>query len=190
MQKHLKLAQKDIWKGRHGYTIHNLAQEKQAHLSIKWLRRWKETRKAGNVWKAAHKFSLKYHILQSWYIWTHKPLKEAQTSQQALTLLQENVVKDWICYLGAMGLPLNISELHHMVGVIIEKPLLKRYIYHFLDCHPNLTFCHAASLNPKHGSPFNETTVKDCFNKISNLFTDPNTYAKFFQVPGPDVNPQ
>ena len=189
-RKHPKLVRKDIRKRRHEYTVDDPGQEQQVHLAIEWLEKQKEAKKPENLKEASRKFNLKYHILRSRYSRTHKPLKEARADQQTLSPSQENVVEEWICYLGAMGLPLGISELRHIVEVVSGRLPSGRWVYRFRNRHPNLLFRRAASLDPKRGSAFNKPIIKDCFEKISNLFADPNKYAKFFQVPGEsDINP-
>jgi hypothetical protein len=59
------------------------------------------------------------------------------------------------------------------------------WVYRFRERHPELLVRRAAALDPKRGSTFNKVIVKDCFDKISNLFEHPNKYAKFFRDPDP-----
>jgi len=189
-RKRLKPNKKDVRNRRREYTVHDPIQEQQAVVACKWLDQQKKAGKPTNIREAARKFDVKYHILRSRYLRTHKPVKEARADQQTLSPEQENVIKDWICYLGAMGLPLGIPELRRVVEVVSGKLPSKRWIYRFRDRHSELLFRRAASLDPKRGSAFNKAIIKDCFDKISDLFDDPNKYAKFFEVPDPGAGQQ
>ena len=117
-REHLKQARKDVRKGRREYTVHDPDQERQVCLAIEWLERRKEAGEPNNLMEASRKFGLKYHILRSRYSRTHKLMKEARGGQQTLSPSQENVIEDWICYLGAMGLPLGFPELRRVVKVV------------------------------------------------------------------------
>lgn len=189
-RKHLKPNQKDVRRGRREYTVNDPVQEQQVTAACEWLERQKKSGITPNIAEASRNFDVKYHILRSRYLWTHKPLKEARANQQALSPGQENAIKDWICYLGAMGLPLGLSELRRMVEIVTGELPSKRWVYRFRNRHPELLFRRAASLDPKRGSAFNKAVVKDCFDKISNLFNDPNKYAKFFKGPDPGGSPR
>jgi len=189
-RKRLKPNKKDVRSRRREYTVHDPIQEQQVDAACKWLDQRKKFREPLNIKEASRKFGVKYHILRSHYSRTHKPLKEARADQQTLSPGQENIVKDWICYLGAMGLPLGISELHRVVEVVSGQLPSKQWVYHFRNRHSELLFRRAASLDPKRGSAFNKMIVKDCFDKISDLFNNPNKYAKFFEVPDPGTSPQ
>lgn len=190
-RKHPKAKEQlDIRIKRRQYTVHNPVQEQQAHAACRWLDQRKKTGRRPNIRAASQRFGVTYHILRSRYLRSHKTLKEARADQQTISPAQEGIVKEWICYLGAMGLPLAIPELRRIVEVVSGKLPSKQWVYRFRDRHPELLFRRAASLDPKRGSAFNKATVKDCFDKISNLFHSPNKYAKFFQVPDPGASPQ
>ena len=80
----------------------------------------------------------------------HKPLKEVWVEQQTLSPPQENVVKDDICYPGAMERSPGIFKLRRIVEVIVGKPSSKRRVYLFRNRHPiDPLFRWAASSDPK-----------------------------------------
>jgi hypothetical protein len=128
-RKHPKPNRKDVRRRRREYTVDDPIQEKQVATACNWLQLEEKRGKLPKISEVARKFGVKYHILRSRYLRTHKPLKVARADQQALTPAQENIVKDWICYLGAMGLPIGVSELGQVIKVVLGKQPSKQWIY-------------------------------------------------------------
>lgn len=120
-RKRPKPNKKDVRAGRREYTVHDPAQEREAAAAWEWLNQVKKAGKPASIRTAAQRFGVKYHILRSRYQGTHKPLWQARAEQQILSPTQEDTVKEWISYLGAMGLPLGVSELRRVIDVVAER---------------------------------------------------------------------
>lgn len=134
--------------------------------------------------EAARHFGVPYHRLRRRHLHHTKPLALAHTNQRLLTPAQEEALCDWIKYLGVEGQPMSKDMLHITVAdmskILLEKSKIARkrvlpdrkWVYAFMNRHPDLKLKRPSGLDPTRAQCFNPTVVKEHFDLLSAYLQD------------------
>ncbi len=101
----------------------------------------------------------------------HAPARVAHVGQQLLSPEEELAVVDWLEHLSEQGCPLDKCTVIDMTTILTEnpKPPNKKWIYRFLNRHPEIVLGKPSGLDPKRVQAFNRPVVDDYFNKLQNI---------------------
>jgi hypothetical protein len=132
---------------------------------------------------AAHRFGVPYHKLRGQYQHHTKPHTVAHVNQQLLTSAQEDALCDWVKYLGKEGQPMSKNMLcvtvADMSKILQErsketgKQCLpdRKWVYAFMDRHPDLKLKRPTGLDPTRAQCFNPTVIKGHFELLGSFVT-------------------
>jgi hypothetical protein len=113
-----------------------------------------------------------YHTLRSRFQGRHHPYRDAHTSQQLLTPAQEEVLVEWITFLGSTGHPLSKCGIRHKACALCGVKPSPSWIYSFLDRHLEVKLSKPSGLDPKCAQAFNRTVVADFFTLLKGLIDE------------------
>ena len=102
----------------------------------------------------------------------HKPYKVHINSLQAVQSTEEPVLIEWIEWSAESGTPMDHQSILAHASDIAGHSLGKCWMRQFRKCHPELVTSKPAKLDPKWAKNFNETIVKDYFEKWEALNTE------------------
>lgn len=88
-----------------------------------------------------------------------KPRSEAHAVQQLLNVKQEEVLVEYILFLGHLSIPLNKRTVLPKVEALCGKKPAKGWIERFLGRHPRCKLARPSGLDPKRARAFNFTNV-------------------------------
>lgn len=124
------------------------------------------------VAQVAHAYNVKnYHILRCHLKGSHINALYAHKVQQVLSLVQKEVLLEWVKELSIQSLPVNKWMLCHTIAQIMGgrvKPE-KNWIACFLKKYPSIRLGKASGLDPKRGKAFNKTTVQNYFSLLESV---------------------
>ena len=113
----------------------------------------------------------------------HKPYKVHMNSLQAVEPTEESVLIQWIKQSAESGTPMDHQPIRARASDIAGSSLEKCWKTRFKKRHPELVTSKPAKLDPKRAKNFNETIVKDYFDKWEALKTEcggiPPTYLEY-----------
>lgn len=125
--------------------------------------------------KSLRAAALKFGMMDKYYtIWRRfggkaKPKCKAHMRQQLLNRVQENVLVEWIKFLGLTGRPLSKRTIAPKVTALCGRKPSRKWVYRFLKRHPDCTFKRPAGLEAKRARAFNFPVVNDHFEKLQRI---------------------
>ncbi|TFK67013.1 hypothetical protein BDN72DRAFT_771326 [Pluteus cervinus] len=125
-----------------------------------------------NIASAARTYGIPYTVLYRRYHGISLPAQEAHEKQQLLTKEQEEVLVEWVLFLGLVGRPICKATLRPKVVQLCGKIPSRRWVWRFLERHPILKLRRPSGLDPKRARAFNFHTVNTCFERLKKVMQE------------------
>jgi len=123
---------------------------------------------------ASQKYKINYGTLRNRYHKLTKPTKQAHEDQRLMNDEEEEVLVDWIKFLGMVGRPITRTTLRPKCVELCGKMPARSWLWRFLKRHPDLKLKRATGLDPKRAQAFNYTAVNDHFIKLEKVIKENN----------------
>lgn len=106
----------------------------------------------------------------------HALARVAHMGQQLLSPEEELAVIDWLEHLSEQGCPLDKRTVVDMIMILTgnPKPPNKKWIYRFLNRHPEIVLGKPSGLDPKRAQAFNRLVVDDYFKQLQDIINTCN----------------
>ena len=125
-----------------------------------------------NVWQAHKAYNIPYGTLLNRYNKRTKPTKQAHDNEQILNQEQEEVLVEWMIFLGMVGRPVSRATVRPKCIELCGRLPGRTWIWRFLQRHPEIKLQKPSGLDPKRARAFNYATVNDYFEKLSKVIKD------------------
>jgi hypothetical protein len=134
-----------------------------------------------NLSQAARHFGLSRDTLRNRKEGTHGPASKGQAKRRLLTDAQEQVLCQWILYMGEIGEPMSKQAMRAKVAglsrILLEKTKRtgkkhlpsRNWVYLFLERNPQLVLRRPTGLDAVRASNFNPTVVSQHFCLLGNF---------------------
>lgn len=125
-----------------------------------------------NLSLAAHEFEIPYTTLRNRYHGIAQPAKEAHEHERLLDPAQEQVMVDWMRFLGFIGQPICRATVRPKLFELCGRLPGKTWVWRFVNRHPELKLRKGSGLDPKRAQAFNFPVVNDHFKKLQKVLTE------------------
>jgi len=143
-------------------------------VSILQSQRKPNVRKVAMELTAKHRILCPYDTLNRRFKGRTQAAADAHTHQQLLTPAAENVLEDWLVFLGETGHGVDKHGLCARVEQMCGSRPSTRWIGLFLLRHPVVVLRKTNSLDPKRAQAFNRNVVGDYFTKLIEVVNKHN----------------
>jgi len=141
-------------------------------LCIKEACKAVRTGEIGNLSHTAHKFEIPYTTLRNRYHGFTQPMKEAHEHDRLLDPAQEQVMVDWMQFLGFIGQPICRATVWPKIVKLCGWLPGKTWVWHFVKQHPELKLRKGSGLDPKWAQAFNFLVVNNHFKKLQKVLME------------------
>lgn len=117
-----------------------------------------------NLSLAAHKFEIPYTTLRNRYRGIRRPTKEAHEHERLLDPAQEQVMVDWMRFLGFIGRPICRATVRPKFVDLCGRLPGKTWVWRFVNRHPELKLRKGSGLDPKRAQADNEIPWENVYN--------------------------
>jgi hypothetical protein len=125
-----------------------------------------------NLAKAAEEFDVPYTTMRNRFQGEHVPAREAHIKEMLLSPAQEEVMVDWMKFLGMVGRPVCQQTMRPKVHSLCGKYPGDTWVRRFIKRHPEVKLGRASNLDPKRAQAFNFTSVNDYFEKLTKIMRE------------------
>ena len=125
-----------------------------------------------NVWQASKAYDIPYGTLLNRYNKCTKPSHQAHDDERIMNHEQEEVLVDWMKFLGMVGRPVSRATVRPKCIKLVGRLPGQTWIWRFLKRHPEIKVQKPSGLDPKCAWAFNYATVNDYFEKLTKVIKD------------------